>query len=191
MRLMTAQAPHTILVANLEAGSDPSRNSAGNPVKVRTGFVRQNLPDVSRDGGDIWERSPSNQTPGTHTAQGLLTYTVADTPVRASCTITVVDNTFTLPATIVIGGFRLTSGVDYTVGGGVNATATNVAAAIDGLPTFSAVAVGATVTVADSYGPNGNNIPVQVLYTGSVQNFSVSSNYMAGGEPFVGPPTLL
>lgn len=50
-----------ILVANLEGGSDPSRGPAGNPVKIRTGFVLQQiaLPDgTNRVGGPVQAPPP-------------------------------------------------------------------------------------------------------------------------------------
>lgn len=39
----TAPPKFKILVANLAGSSDPSRNSGGNPVKLRTGFVLQQM----------------------------------------------------------------------------------------------------------------------------------------------------
>lgn len=44
----TAPPKFKILVANLAGSSDPSRNSGGNPVKLRTGFVLQQM--VLEDG---------------------------------------------------------------------------------------------------------------------------------------------
>jgi len=50
-----------ILVANLAHGSDPSLNSGGNPVKLRTGFVLQQVITVDgnvRTGGPVQQPPP-------------------------------------------------------------------------------------------------------------------------------------
>ena len=49
-----------VLVANLSGSSDPARNTGGNPVKVRTGFVLQMLhtPD-----GNVRTNGPTQQPP--------------------------------------------------------------------------------------------------------------------------------
>lgn len=191
-RLITAQSTPNVLVANIDGAGDPSRGI--NPVKVRTGFARQNLPEVSRIGGvytNVFEygRTFDRRSPGTHTLQGKLTGSY----VRASATVTVVSNVFTAAATLYVGDYTFTSGVDYAVGGGVNATATNIASAIDGVGGYAAVAVGPVITVTSPVGPNGDNTYIDVAYTGTVQNFTVVPNnwYMTGGQPYVGPPDIL
>lgn len=191
-KLITAQRTPNILVANLEGASDPSMGH--NPVKVRTGFTRQNMPEVSRIGGVYtrtfeYGRTFDRRSPGTHTLLGKLTGDY----VRAAVDITVADNDFSNPATIYIGDYTFTSGVDYVVGGTVNDTATAIAAAIDGINGYTANAVGDVVTVSAPPGPNGNNVLADAEYTGTVQNFTFAPNtwYMAGGEPYVGPPVIL
>ena len=191
-RLITAQRTPDVLVANIEGAGDPSIGV--NPVKVRTGFSRQILPEVSRTGGvytRIFEygRTFDRRSPGVHTLLGKLTGLY----VRASADLTVVDNTFTNLAIVFIGDYTFTSGVDYAVGAGVNNTATNLAAAIDGIGGYEASAVGAVVTVTAPLGPNGDNTFVDAEYTGTVQNFTVvpSTWYMTGGQPYVGPPDIL
>lgn len=191
-RLITAQSTPNVLVANIEGAGDPSLGV--NPVKVRTGFARQNLPEVSRIGGVYtrtfeYGRTFDRRSPGTHTLLGKLTGSY----IRASVAITVADNTFTNAATLYVGDYSFTSGVDFAVGGGVNATATNIAAAIDGVGGYEAVAVGAVVTVTAPAGPNGDNVFADAEYTGTVRNFTLvpSTWYMTGGEPYVGPPVIL
>ena len=304
-RLITAQATPNILVANIEGAGDPSIGI--NPVKVRTGFARQNLPEVSRIGGvytRIFEygRTFDRRSPGVHTLLGKLTGSY----IRASADVTVVDNDFTNPAVLFVGDYTFTSGIDFAVAsatqatgsftvaaapslatltvGGVNLTpagggrtsgandynntlvtanalaaeiaaaindpangfvglvtaapvgaqvvltavpvgslgnavgtssnnvsilaatatltggidavdntATNIAAAIDGVGGYEAAAVGPIVTVTAPPGPNGDNTFVDAEYTGTVQNFTVVPNawYMTGGEPYVGPPDIL
>jgi len=304
-RLITAQATPDILVANIDGASDPSQGL--NPVKVRTGFSRQNMPEVSQIGGVYtrtfeYGRTFDRRSPGVHTLLGKLTGSY----VRASATVTVADNDFSAPATVYIGDYSFTSGIDYAVAvatqatgsvtvttspatatitvGGVNLTpaggartpgadnynntlgttgaiaaeiaaalndaangfdiivaavavgaqvnltavavgaagnavgiassdgtvtavggalsggidavdntATNIAAAIDGVNGLEAAAVGPTVTVTAPAGPNGNNVYVDAVYTGTVQNFTVAPAdwYMVGGQPYVGPPDTL
>lgn len=191
-RLITAQATPNVLVANIEGAGDPSIGL--NPVKVRTGFARQVLPEVSRIGGvytRIFEygRTFDRRSPGVHTLLGKLTGSY----VRASADLTVVDNTFTSSATLFVGDYTFTSGIDFAVGAGVNATAINIAAAIDGVGGYEAAAVGPVVTVTAPPGPNGDNTFVDAEYTGTVQNFTVVPGtwYMTGGQPYIGPPDIL
>jgi hypothetical protein len=49
-----------VLVANLASGSDPSLNSGGNPVKLRTGFTLQMLHTPS---GNVRTNGPTQQPP--------------------------------------------------------------------------------------------------------------------------------
>jgi len=191
-RLITAQSTPNVLVANIEGAGDPSLGI--NPVKVRTGFARQNLPEVSRIGGVYtrtfeYGRTFDRRSPGVHTLLGKL----AGSYVRASATVTVTSNSFTDAATLYVGDYSFTSGVDFAVGGGVNATATNIATAIDGIGGYTAAAVGAVITVTAPPGPNGDNTFIDAEYTGTVRNFTVVPNnwYMTGGQPYVGPPVIL
>ncbi|NBQ99350.1 MAG: hypothetical protein EBT79_02245 [Actinobacteria bacterium] len=191
-RLITAQRTPNILVSNIEGAGDPSLGL--NPVKVRTGFARQNLPEVSRIGGvytRIFEygRNFDRRSPGTHTLLGKLTGSY----VRASVDITVIDNDFSDAATLFIGDYSFTSGVDFVVGGGVNATATAIAAAIDGINGYAASAVGPVVTVTVPPGPNGDNTFADAEYVGTVRNYTLAPNtwYLSGGQPYIGPPDIL
>jgi hypothetical protein len=120
-RFLTAQATPNVLVSNIEGAGDPSIGL--NPVKVRTGFVRQNMPEVSREGGvytRIFEygRTFDRRSPGVHTLQGRLTGSY----VRASADVTVTDNTFTSAATLFVGEYSFTSGVDFSVATATQAT---------------------------------------------------------------------
>jgi len=120
-RLITAQATPDILVANIDGAGDPSLGI--NPVKVRTGFARQNLPEVSRIGGvytRIFEygRTFDRRSPGVHTLLGKLTGSY----VRASADLTVVDNDFSSAATIYVGDYTFTSGIDFAVATATQAT---------------------------------------------------------------------
>lgn len=305
-KLGSAQAKYKILVANLRSGGDPSRGPVGNPVKLRTGFEQQMLPEIARTG--VESPASTARTPGITTLQGLLDWTVATTPVGATATILVASNNFAAPATLRLGPNTLTSGIDFSVGSvvqatgsatvvatpstatltiggvpltasagartpgandydgtlgtpaliaadivaaindvangftaivtavdggaglvsltavpvgaagnavtlattdvlditvsgvalanGVNAasnTATALAAAIDALPGFSAVAVGATITVTGPFGLDGDKQEFTASYRGAIQNYTLTptTGFMTGAEPFIGPPVLL
>ncbi|NBY13169.1 MAG: hypothetical protein EBQ76_00040 [Betaproteobacteria bacterium] len=73
----------------------------------------------------------------------------------------------------------------------MNATATNLAAAIDATPEYAAVAVGAAITVTGLFGPTGNEV---AFYAGgaSPNNFTFAPvDRMSGAEPYIGPVLTL
>jgi hypothetical protein len=184
-----AQKPFTILVANLTGGSDPSRGAAFNPVKKRIGFTMQHFVEIGGRGETTFPLSRS--TPGTATRVGLVAYTVPNTPVRGTGTITVASNSFLGPTTVTVGKYEFLSGSDFAIGAGVNATATNLAAAIDATPEYAAVAVGAAITVTGLFGPTGNEV---AFYAGgaSPNNFTFAPvDRMSGAEPYIGPVLTL
>lgn len=186
----TAQRPFTMLVANLTGASDPSRNSGGNPVKVRSTITQQHLPELP--GGSDWGPGlASEKTPGLGTKKGLLT-TTAGVPARGIGSVQVANNDFTEPAYLYIGEAVFKSGEDFVVGGGVNATATNLAAAITDLDGYAASAVGAFITVQSPFGPTGWEVKFEAIYEGAIQNFVLIPNngFFQTAEPTIGPPTI-
>jgi len=294
-KVTTAQHPYELLVANLRQGSDPSRNTGGNPVHVRTGFEFQHFPEVNRLEG---ARGPvdNHKTPGLTTLQGHVGYTTPPVPVDATGIITVANTDFSAPATLGLASYEIVSGQDYDASTGTpyvgeditntvpdnakaifdtagpnfinvpanlpitpgtvtihwtdagaksqtddgvggfagdgnpggstidyatgaitldttgdvpdNATsitidytaditagdvATNLAAAISGLPGLAAVAVAADVTVTAAPGPDGNALLFEAIYAGFVQNFTLNplDGSLGGGEPTIGPPIIL
>jgi len=188
-RLITAPPKFKILVANIENAGDPSRGN--NPVKVRTGFQKQLLPEVPRTGAPSW--SPDDSTPGVHTYQGLLKSTTPKVPVASTGTVTVGNNTFTAQATLYLGPYTITSNVDFTPGGTTALTATALAAAISALPEFSASAALSVVTITGPFGPMGNELRFEDIYAGSIANYTLSptDGSLSSGEPFIGPPEIL
>lgn len=193
-KLQTAQAPFTILVANLRGGSDPSRGASGNPVKVRIGFTEQHFPEVNRQGHDWGPGTEDPSSSGLSTKMGHVQYATPPVPVASTVDVTVVDNDFSSPARLRLGSFELVSGEDFTPGGTTALTASALASAIDSLDGFSAPApAGSTVTVTGPPGPGGNALLVEAIYEGSVVNFTLSpSNGSFGGaEPVIGPPVIL
>lgn len=137
-RLITAQHTPSITVANIDGAGDPSLGL--NPVKVRLGFARQNCPEVSRIGGVYtrtfeYGRTFDRRSPGTHTLLGKLTGSY----VRASVDVTVVDNDFSAYATLFIGDYAFTSGVDFAVASATQATGSLV---VTGTPSTATVTIG-------------------------------------------------
>jgi hypothetical protein len=189
-KLIMAQPPFTMLVANLRRGSDPSRGPAGNPDPVRQTYTHQLFPELGGRGPDVG--TPDPRSPGVSTHIGHVDYTTAPIPVAATGTITVAADTWTGPTTVHIGQYVLTSDVDFVTGGGVNATATNLAAAIDALPGYSAPAPGAAIiTVTGPFGVQGNEVAFYA--DGSTpQNltFVPADDTLEGAEPTLGPVIL-
>lgn len=106
----------------------------------------------------------------------------------ASGTITINDNTNLSGTSIYIGPFQFVAGRDYAVGANVNASATNLAAAINAFQPYgmagglwvSAVANSAVVTVtAQSPGSAYNAV---ALKTGNGTEISVSGANLSGGQ---------
>lgn len=190
-RLTTAPAKFTVLVANLRGSSDPSRGVSGNPVKLRTGFTKQVITEIARGSSRTQVDDPS--TPGLHTKQGLLTCTVPGVPVGSVGVVTVADNDFTAAAVLTLGEYTITSNEDYTPGGTTALTAAALGVAINALPQFSAVVLLSTITITGPAGPDGNDLVFDVTYSGSVENFTLNpaTGFLSGGEPVIGPPTIL
>jgi len=104
---------------------------------------------------------------------------------------TLVGGTTGGESTIHLGENTITSGIDWTpVNGNANASATALAAAIDGLAGYTAVALGANITITGPTGPS--EIAVSVVYEGSGGNFTLTPNTsVISGTPTLGPPTIL
>ena len=187
-RAVGAQKPFKMLIANLRAGSDPSKGAAGNPVTIRSSYEQQFTVDLPGRG----QRVVSNQgkTPGTANRAGRMLSTAP--PTGAAGTITVTLNTFVGPTEVYLGKYTLISGEDFAIGAGVNATASNLAAAINALPEFAAPVPGANViSVTGPVGPEGN---ITLFRAGGISpgNLSLSptGGTLSGAEPSVGPPTI-
>jgi hypothetical protein len=180
------------LVANLRGGSDPSRGF--NPEPIRREFRQQTFQEIPRSGDQHDESANPTRGPGTTNYIGLVGYTTAPEPVGATAVFTVADNDFTVPSSIIIGQFTLTSDVEFTVGGSAGATATAIAAAITALPGFTAAEVGPVVTVTtDFIGPTSNQIRFEAEHGGAIVNFTPlvpATGLFDGGEPFIGPPEI-
>jgi len=195
-KLIGAGASYDSLVANLAGGSDPSRGI--NPVKLRIKFRQQQIREIPFSGlgapldAGVGVSQP-NRGPGATNYVGLVSYpTASPLPVDATGTVLVADNDFTAKATLIIGSYKLVSGEDFVVGGGAAATATDLEAAINAIPGFSAVAAGATLTVTGPKGLAGTRAVLGAQYNGSVTNFTLTpdTGFFGGAEPVIGPPEI-
>lgn len=176
MSKYTASGPYKVLVANMAGPSNPGLGIR--PNRIRSVFEMQQA--RMTQGGRF---ASDKANPGTSTVNTLSAPT---TIARSTCTVTVVDNTFTSRATLRVGPYVVVSGEDYTPGGGVNPTATALTAAINNLPGFTATVLGAVVSVS---GPAGLDVPdIWATYAGSVQNFTVTA--VTSGDPSFGPYSL-
>lgn len=142
--------------------------------------------------GESYHVPVGGMTSGAGVRQGLLTSAVDGVPVASTGTIEVVDNDFSAAATLLIGPYSVTSGVDYTVGASEADTATAIAAAIDALPGLSSSATLATLTIDGPPGLEGVGYRFGVVYAGVIQNFTLTPDdgALSGAEPYVGPPEL-
>lgn len=170
-------------------------NSDGEQVVLRQTYTTQPITQVAPNTQTpVLPQTPGGLLPGPglRTFQGNLQYTAGTTPAGATATVLVANNDFSLPAVLYLGDYTITSGEDFTVGAGVAGTATALAAAIDGLPGFTAAAVVATVTITGPTGPGGNFVVCTARYGGEIKNYTLNptSGMMSSGQPVFGPPVL-
>jgi len=88
------------------------------------------------------------------------------------------------------GGTLIT--ITYTEVVAVSNIVTNLAAAINALPGFSATAASPDVDITGPVGPDGNDILFEALYAGSIENFTLSptDGSLENAEPTLGPPAI-
>jgi len=127
-RVIGAQKPFKMLVANLRQGSDPSKGTSGNPVKVRSTYETQLFPQIS--GRGMEQATVGGKTPGRRTMQGRMVE-VATAPtfaITVDAAVTVVTSAQTR---IVMGDWTAVPDVDFAVvNGDTAATSINLAAYI-------------------------------------------------------------
>ena len=148
-KLISAQRPFTMLVANLTGGSDPSKGVTGNPVKARSTVKIQHFPEIGGRGPDSEQ---FGKTPGMCTRVGLLDFTAAGLPVQASGTITVATASFVGATTVLLGDYTLESGVDFDVATGTTYTDEDIT---NTAPT-------GLLDVFSTAGPNLINVPANL-----------------------------
>lgn len=171
-----SQGQYTLLVANFSRptpssiqGSDTIHHG---PTKVRSGFVF----------GHLEELGFSSDLVGSGSSRSVVNETInvaidpfENTPPTApTADVTVASNTFSAgSATLVIGPYQLVAFRDWIPGGGVVATATAIAAAINNLGGgYVAVPVGATVTVSGPLGSGPRSVAFTAAYMTATANFT-------------------
>ena len=177
MRRVYGGLSFTALCPVYPHGTDPTiPGVAGSPLPIRRTVQSGN---ISSEGGKAIVGRMDN-------GAGL-----APTPATGS--FTVANNNFaTGRAVLVMGDYRLISNIDYIPGAGVNATATSVAAAINRLPGFDAVAVAAEVQVTWAEGPV-DEVDFRAIHQGTVVNFTPfapATGFLLVGRPVITSPLL-
>ena len=188
-KIITAQRPFTMLIANVRAGADPA---VANPVTMRSTFTRQLFPEIGGRGDDLEEMS--NPTPGTHTRQGSLAFGGGGVPVATAGSITLAAAITNEPVSWVkIGNYTFETGQDFDVANGDTATtATNLATAMSAAG-FTAVPAGSVVNFTGPTGLNGKYLTFEsggyspAMFTLSPSNGSLESG---PAEPHIGPPVI-
>ena len=169
-----------VLVGNFPYGSDPSHN---NPVFQAPPPTRQAVGYQAID--TSW--APGISAHHTNARMG-------GAPGPQTAQLTVADNDFSTGiARLILGDYELISALDYVIGGGVNATATNLAAAIDALTEFSAVPTAAVVDI-QYHGGAANEVDFKVVHEGTQTNFTPlvpADGMMIRGGPSVSAPRLI
>ena len=188
-KIITAQRPFTMLIANVRAGADPA---VANPVTMRSTFTRQMLPEIGGRGMD--QEEISNSTPGTHTRQGNVTFGGAGIPVATGGSITIATAVTNQPVSWVqVGNYKFETGQDFDVANGDPATtATNLATAMTNAG-FTAAPAGSVVNFTGPTGLNGKYLTFERGgYSPAMFTLSPSNGSLEGGpaEPHIGPPVI-
>jgi phage tail sheath gpL-like len=188
-KIITAQRPFTMLIANVRAGADPA---VANPVTMRSTFTRQLLPEIGGRGSDLEEMS--NPTPGTHTRQGRVTFGGGGIPVATAGSITIAAAVTNQPVSWVkVGNYQWETGQDFVVANGdPTTTATNLATAMTNSG-FTATPAGAVVNFTGPTGLDGKYLTFErggyspAMFTLLPSNGSLESG---PAEPHIGPPVI-
>lgn len=190
MKTLGSQAPYTLLVANLDRPAFPEKGI--NAHKTRTGFRMSAIQSLGAG-----ETMQGGTMVPVGTQLGLIDGYADGAPTRPQGTVTVANNTFAGPSAMLrVGKYTLVSNVHFAPGGGVNATATALAAAITLLPGYDANAVGAVITVEGPSGALGDDLRLTAEYTGGAKNYTFSWPTQPGflgylsNDPLSGPGVL-
>ena len=109
----------------------------------------------------------------------------------AGSSINYTTGAITLDTTGDVPDASTTITIDYSTA--TDDVATNLAAAINALPGFTAASLASVITVSGPFGPTGNNVRLDAYYEGVVTNYTLNpaNGYFASAEPTIGPPTIL
>jgi len=186
-KIVSAQRPFTMLIANTRGGSDPSMGPAGNPVILRQTMTQQYFVEIPNRGPNTMVQGGGVK--GLHnSAGGLLTGATA----ASGGMVTVGSAVFNGPTSIRLGQYLLTTDEQFIVDPASAAnTATALADAIDALTEYSASAAGADVTIVGPSGPNANNIVFRAEGVAPA-NFTLLPDHgnLTGAAPIKGPMTF-
>lgn len=188
-KLLSAQRPFTMLIANVQAGADPA---VSNPVIMRQTYTTQHIVEIPGRGAETVPTS--NSTPGTATRIGMVTFDVTGIPIASAGQITVATAvSVDPPSWVQIGEYVLTTDQDFAVTDtNVNATAIALATAIDNLPGYTAGApAGAVITFAGPTGLEGNNILFEAGgFNSAMFTLLPVDGSLNAAEPHIGPPVI-
>jgi len=194
----TALPPYELLVANFSRptqslifGSDTENMP---PTKTRTGFVFQHIQNLGFASDHVRSTYGPARSLVTDTKLGVLQPFPPNGAPAAD--VEVVDDTFVgQSASLFVGPFELVSNRDFVTGGGLAATATNIATAINALPGYVAGVAGPIVSVTGPLGQAG--LRFNAAYRGGALNFDFTYPQQDGVLGFVqpaspiDPPTIL
>lgn len=187
-KITGAQKPFKMLVANLRQGSDPSKGTSGNPVKVRSSYESQMFPEIGGRGFQHQVRDGS--TPGTSYRKGLLTNTGAGNPeFSIEFSATIAGPISQDPTRIIIGDIVVIPGVDFVV---VNnddvTTAANFGTYITNTFGWVHILAGGVATIRLPEGLDYNNILIKVSGPDSgFYTVTPESGYPITGGLQIGP----
>jgi len=178
-RRVHAPTPFRVLVGTYPHHTEPDRSPPLQPAHTRTAVL---YGPIHKDGYAQIQNGLINTNP-----------VAPFTPYPAVGQFTVADNNFTTGrAILVLGNYRLISNIDFIPGGGAAATALAIAAAIDRLPGFDALAAGINVVVG-YYSGSADEIDFRAEHYGTVVNFTPfipPTGEMFTGSPNIEPPVL-
>lgn len=187
-RVIGAQKPFKMLVANLRGGSDPSKGETGNPVKVRSTYETQLFPQISGRGFE--QAVPGGKTPGRTTLQGRIVE--GNTAPTFTITVDTAATVITAAQTrIIMGDWTAIPAIDFVVvNSDENTTATNLANYIQNSIGWTAVATANDVDVELPVGLDYNNMLLQVTGPDSGNYTITPIGYPNSGEPKIGPAII-
>ena len=164
----------TQLLGTHEFGADPSHNNPFFQAPPGRGAVLQ---------GNVLDE----QGLGLNAALEEAAYT------GQTATITVANNDFTTGrALLYLGDLVIISGLHFLQGAGVNNTATNLAAFINGIPGWTAPAPGAAVVTVTYGGPPTDDVRFEAEYHGTITNYTLAptTRFLTNGTPALVAPVF-
>lgn len=184
----TALPPYKLLVANFSRptqslifGSDTQNMP---PTKTRTGFVFQHIQNLGFAGDLVSSTGGPARSLVADTKLGIM-QPFPPNGVPAADVEVVSDVFVGRSASVFVGPFELVSNRDFVTGGGLAATAANLATAINALPGYFAGVAGPIVSVT---GPRGQvGLRFDATYRAGALNFDFTYPQQDGVLGFMQP----